>query len=400
MILLLEPTGGVAGDMFLAAALDLGVPKEELVAQLRTLKLPGWTLEVTRTQRHGITGTHVDVVVEDSHQHLHGHETNQGHHPDGHRPLSEIRALISASGLPARAKQRAQAVFEVIGAAESKIHDLPIEKIAFHEIGAVDSIIDICGAAVVLELLGEPEVFSTPPPLGSGTVHIAHGIVPVPVPATMEILRGVPVLFEGKGELTTPTGAALLKTFARVGPLPAATVERIGYGVGTKDWPDRANVLRACIAHRAPDEASSVQVIEANLDDCSPQLLGALIDTLMKQGALDAWVVPATMKKGRPGHQLSVLATDASHRALIATVLAESTSLGIRSHRSERTVLDRRFEEVATPWGRVRIKLGLQGETIINAAPEFEDCRALADTAKIPVKRVLAAAIAAWESKQ
>ncbi len=415
MILLLEPTGGIAGDMFLAAALDLGVPHDELLRHLTTLRLPGWKLEITKAQRHGISGTHVDVVVagdlehphdhEHPHQHPHphlphDHATNQGHHPEGHRPLSEIRELISASQLPAAAKDRALAVFSVIGAAEAKVHDIPVEKVAFHEVGAVDSIIDICAAAVVLELLGSPEVFSTPPPLGSGTVHIAHGIVPVPVPATLEILRGVPVLFEGKGELTTPTGAALLKTFAHIGPLPAATVERIGYGVGTKNWPDRANVLRASMAHRAADEATSVQVIEANLDDCSPQLLGALIDTLMKQGALDAWVVPATMKKGRPGHLLSVLATEASHRALIATVLCESTSLGVRTHRAERTVLARRFEEVTTAWGKVRIKLGIQGETVINAAAEFDDCRALADAEKVPVKRVLAAAMAIWESRK
>lgn len=456
MILLLEPTGGVAGDMFLAAALDLGVPREELIRHLSTLKVPGWKLEVTRSQRHGISGTHVDVVVEgdphdhpqagadthahshgtedlahahgseshshnretadhahgsESHSHGHDHahgtadhdhgtETNQGHHPDGHRPLSEIRALITASQLPAAAKDRALAVFSVIGAAESKIHDIPIEQIAFHEVGAVDSIIDICGAAVVLELLGNPDVFSTPPPLGSGTIRIAHGVVPVPVPATLEILRGVPVLFEGKGELTTPTGAALLKTFARIGHLPSATVERIGYGLGTKDWPDRANVLRASIAHRTADEATAVQVIEANLDDCSPQLLGALIDTLMKQGALDAWVVPATMKKGRPGHLLSVLTSEATHRALIATVLAESTSLGVRSHRAERTVLARRFEEVPTPWGVVRIKLGLQGDIVLNAAPEFDDCRAVADAAKVPLKRVMTAAMAAWETRR
>lgn len=399
MLLLLEPTGGIAGDMFLAAALDLGVPRDELVRQLQTLKVDGWELEVTKAQRHGISGTHVDVHVHGDHGHGHEHPTNQGHHPHGHRPLSEIRALISASQLPGAAKARALAVFDVLGAAESKIHDIPLEQISFHEVGAVDSIVDICGAAVVLELLGNPDVYSTPPPLGSGTIHIAHGVVPVPVPATLEILRGVPVLFEGKGELTTPTGAALLKSFARIGALPAATIERIGYGVGSKDWPDRANVLRACTAHSAATEATAVHVIETNLDDCSPQLLGALIDTLMKHGALDAWVVPATMKKGRPGHLLSVLATEATHRALVSTVLSESTSLGVRTHRAERTVLDRRFEEVTTAWGKVRIKLGLRGDAVLNAAPEFDDCQALAAAAQVPVKQVLAAAMAAWEAR-
>ncbi len=410
MILLLEPTGGAAGDMFLAAALDLGVSRDELVHHLSSLKVPGWKLLVTKAERHGINGTHVDVVVDGDpahrapehhhdhdHDHAHQHVTDSGHHPHGHRHLSDIRALISASTLPGRAKERALEVFACIGAAESKIHNVPVDEIAFHEVGAVDSIIDICGAAVVLELLGNPEVFATPPPLGSGTIHIAHGVVPVPVPATLEILRGVPVLFEGKGELTTPTGAALLRTFARIGPLPACTVDRIGYGIGTKDWPDRANVLRASLAHRAADEATSVYVIEANLDDCSPQILGALIDTLMKQGALDAWVVPATMKKGRPGHLLSVMTTVETHRALTNTVLAESTSLGIRSHRAERTVLARRHEEVATPWGKVRIKVGYEGTTVVNAAPEFEDCRAVAEAAKVPLKQVLTAAMSAWQ---
>ncbi len=419
-VLWLEPVGGIAGDMFLAAALDLGVSKDELVRVLQTLKLPGWSLEVSKAERHGIHGTHVDVKIDGAHDpshehehdhphdhphdhdhhHPHAHDANQGHHPEGHRPLSEIRALISASQLPAGAKARALEIFRVIGEAESKIHAIPLEQIAFHEVGATDSIIDICGAAVVLELLGNPEVFSTPPPLGSGTVKIAHGVVPVPVPATLEILRGVPVKFEGKGELTTPTGAALLRSFAAVGPLPDCTVERIGYGVGTKDWADRANVLRASLARRSSAEATSVQVIEANLDDCSPQLLGALIDTLMKQGALDAWIAPATMKKGRPGHLLSVLATEANHRALIATVLSESTSLGVRSHRAERTVLGRRFEEVLTPWGKVRIKLGLDGEKVLNAAPEFDDCRALAEAAGVPLKQVIAAAQAAWQSRR
>lgn len=403
MILLLEPVGGIAGDMFLAAALDLGVSKDELLRHLHTLKLPGWSFDVSKAQRHGISGTHVDVHVaphDHDHGHDHAHDANSGHHPHGHRHLSDIREIIQASQLPGRAKERALAVFATIGAAESKIHDVPIDEIAFHEVGAIDSIIDICGAAVVLELLGDPEVFATPPPLGSGTIHIAHGVVPVPVPATLEILKGVPVLFEGKGELTTPTGAALLKSFAKVGPLPAATVEKIGYGLGTKDFPDRANVLRASLAHRAATEATDVQVVEANLDDCSPQVLGALIDTLMKQGALDAWVVAATMKKGRPGHVLSVLTDAKHHAALVSTVLTESTSLGVRVHRADRTVLDRRFDEVTTPWGKVRVKVGLRGDAVVNAAPEFDDCRALAESAKVPLKQVISAASAAWEAQR
>lgn len=384
-VLWLEPVGGIAGDMFLAAALDLGVPQAALEAPLRTLELPGWRLEVTKAERHAIVGTHVDVVV----------ETPEGGHV--HRGWTDIDALIARSGLPARAKARALQVFRLIGEVEARIHGTTLEAIHFHEVGAVDSIVDICGAAVALELLGDPKVLSTPPPLGSGTVRIAHGVVPVPVPATLELLRDVPVRFEGQGELTTPTGAALLKAFATVGPPPELVIERVGYGVGTKDWKDRANVLRASVG-RVAEAPASLSVLECNLDDCSPQLLGALVETLLARGALDAWVAPVVMKKGRPGHLVGVL-TDAAHRqAMVDTLLTESTTLGVREHAVTRTALERRHEAVQTPWGEVRVKLGLRGDAVLNAAPEFEDCRAVAARAQVPVKDVQAAAIAAWRA--
>lgn len=380
--LLLEPVGGIAGDMFLAAALELGVGLEALEAPLRTLQVTGWRFAVTRAERHSIVGTHLDVVLDAAQAH-------------SHRGYADIAALITASGLSPGAKAKAQVVFRLLGEAEAKIHGTTLEQVHFHEVGAVDSIVDICGAAVALELLGDPHVYCTPPPLGSGLTRIAHGVVPVPVPATLELLRDVPVRFEGTGELTTPTGAALLKAFATVGSPPELVVERIGYGLGTKQLVDRANVLRASLG-RTTGEATTLVVLECNLDDCSPQLLGALVETLLARGALDAWVAPVVMKKGRPGHLVGVLATHELQSALVDTLLEETTTLGVRQTQVARTALQRRWQTVATPWGEVRVKLGLRGERVLNATPEFEDCRAVAQRAEVPVKDVQAAAAAAW----
>lgn len=385
-ILYLEPIGGIAGDMFLAAALELGVDLAALEAPLRTLGLEGWRFAVTKAERHAIVGTHVDVVLDAS-------------EPHPHRGWADIDALISRSGLPPRAKQRALTVFRLIGEVEAKIHGVTLAEIHFHEVGAVDSIIDICGAAVALELLGDPVVLCSPPPLGSGTTRIAHGVVPVPVPATLELLRDVPVKFEGVGELTTPTGAALIKAFATVGAFGEVIVEKVGYGVGTKDWKDRANVLRASLGRRSDAPTEALVVLECNLDDCSPQVLGHVVERLISQGALDAWVVPVVMKKGRPGHVLSVLTAAPTRRVLLDTLLEETTTLGVRETAVARTALERRWDPVATPWGEVRVKVGLREGKALNATPEFEDCRAIAERAKVPLKDVQAAAIAAWRSR-
>lgn len=383
MILYLEPVGGIAGDMFLAAALDLGVPLAALEQPLRTLRVAGWSFKRTQSKRHDIAGTHLEVVVE------------PGADAHVHRSLAEIEALIGDSGLEPFCKELAVAVFRLLGAAEAKVHGVPVADIHFHEVGAVDSIVDICGAAVALEVLGRPQVFSAAPPLGSGTTRIAHGVVPVPVPATLELLKDVPVRFEGVGELTTPTGAALLKAFATIAPPPAMVVERIGYGLGTRDMRDRANVLRASLGRPGSSRVGTF-VLEVNLDDCTPQVLGALTEVLLAQGALDVWVASVVMKKGRPGHVLSVLCAEQERPALIGTVMRESTTLGVREHRVERTILERRFETVQTPWGPVRMKLGYEGAVLRNASPEFEDCRALASAANVPLKQVLAAAHSAW----
>ncbi len=383
-VLFLEPIGGLAGDMFLAGALDLGVSLDALVSQLKTLKVPNWELKVTRTERHHLFGTHVEVVVT---------EPETGH---VHRSWKDIDALISASGLSAIAKANALKVFRLIGEVEAAIHGTTIDEIHFHEVGAVDSIVDICGAAVALDLLGNPKVYCAPPPLGSGTIQIAHGVVPVPVPATLALLEGVPVKFEGKGELVTPTGAALIKAFATVSAPPQLVIEKHGYGAGTKDFPDRANLVRMSLGTLS-GEGRALRVIECNLDDCSPQILGALVDTLLSRGALDAWIAPVVMKKGRPGHLVGVLTDAAQHDALVDTLLRETTTLGVREYAVSRTELSRRHETVKTPWGEVRVKIGFRGDTVFNSVPEFEDCKALAAKAGVPIKDVQLAALQALE---
>lgn len=385
-ILYLEPVGGIAGDMFLAAGIDLGLSPDAIAQALSGLQVPGWKLAVSRAVRHAISGTHLDVVLD-----------AREAHP--HRAYSDIQKLIEAAPtLPPRAKERALAVFRAIGEAEAKVHGVSIEAIHFHEVGAVDSIVDICGAAVVLELLGNPEVYAAPPPLGSGTIKVAHGNMPIPVPATLELLRDVPVRFEGVGELTTPTGAALLKVLTKIGHPPDFIVEKVGYGVGTKDFRDRPNVLRASLG-RAEDKAEGLWVLEANLDDSTPQLLGYLIDKLLAVGALDTWVTPTVMKKSRPGHLLSAVVEGGKREAVLDAVLRESTTLGVRSHRVERQALERDWVEVETPWGRVRVKRGLRNGEVLNAHPEFEDCRKLAEAAGVPLKQVFNAALVALGNK-
>ncbi len=384
-ILYLEPIGGIAGDMFLAAAIDLGVSPGALGQRLGSLGLPGWKLSVTRAVRHAITGTHLDVEV----------QAAAG--PGRERNLSEIRLLIqSATGLSERVRDRALAVFDLIGRVEAKIHGIPLEEVHFHEVGAVDSIVDICGAAVALEMLGDPEMYSAPPPLGSGTIATAHGNLPIPAPATLAILTETPVRFEGVGELTTPTGAALLKTLGQVRSPPEFLLERVGYGVGTRDPADRPNVLRASLGRMVYAEGERMFVVETNVDDCSPQLLGGILEELTQLGALDAYILPATMKKSRPGHLLGAIVPESRKDAIVEALLLQSTTIGVRVHSTERIALERTFAEVDTPHGTVRIKLAMRNGEVVNAQPEFEDCRQIARKRGIPVKRVWAEALASY----
>ncbi|HYG68802.1 MAG TPA: nickel pincer cofactor biosynthesis protein LarC, partial [Anaeromyxobacteraceae bacterium] len=424
----LEPVGGIAGDMFLAAALDLGVDLAAVEGALRTLGVPGWRLARTRKTEHGIAGTHVDVVVEGEQPHERG--------------LPEILARIDASGLSPRAKAAARDVFERIGRAEAKVHGIPMDEVHFHEVGAVDSIVDACGAAVVLDLLGWPRVVCAPPELGRGLVKTAHGMMPVPPPAVLELLAGKPVRHGGPpGEAVTPTGAAILAAFATVGPVPPHVPGKIGYGVGTKSWPDRPNVLRMTVAEPVPSdrpphpdgrfatprsdpaaaprgaplpipsssastrgergsEISDLWVLECNLDDCPGQLVARAIEASLEAGALDAWAAPLTMKKGRPGVLVGALVEEPARAAVTRVLLTETTTLGVRRHGVERDALERAFAEVATPYGPVRVKRALLDGREVGAHPEYDDCLARAREHGVPVREVMAAALAAHRSER
>jgi len=379
--LFLDPVGGIAGDMFLAACVDLGVPHDGLVAALDGLRLPGWRLEARAASASGIAGTHVDVVTDEQHS---------------ERGLHEILALLDDSSLPPRAKEAAARVFRALGDAEARAHRVPVEHVHFHEVGAIDSIVDIAGAAVCLELLGWPRVLASPPPAGGGTVVTRHGPIPIPAPATLELMRGRRLRASGPGERTTPTGAALLAVLSEEVPaMPDLAIEATGHGVGTKVFDDAPNVLRIVRGHSAAEHRTgSCVVVEANLDDATGQLVAHAIEMLLAAGAADAWVTPITGKKGRPGFLLSAMADEARLGAVQDVLLRETPTLGVRWSRRERRVLDREWREVGTPWGTVRVKVGRSGDGA-NFAPEFDDCVRVAREKGVPLKDVMQAAVAA-----
>jgi len=391
-LLLLEPVGGIAGDMFLAAALDLGVDGVALERALRTLEVPGWRLEVSRRESGGVAGTHLDVVVDGPQPHDRG--------------LADILALVDRSGLTARARAGARAVFERIARAEARVHRVAPAEVRFHEVGAVDSIVDLCGAAVVLDLLGWPRVACPPPELGRGLQKSGHGILPVPPPAVLELLVGKPVRPGGPaGEAVTPTGAAILAEWADVGDPPTLTPRHVGYGVGTSSWDDRPNVLRMTLGDAAAATGAiakeagalaTVWVLEANLDDATGEQVARALEAALEAGALDAWAAPLTMKKGRPGVLVGALAAEERRLAVTAALFAETTTLGVRRHRAERDVLEREVVTVETPFGPVRVKLARREGRVTGVHPEFDDCLARSRERGVPAREVAAAALSAW----
>ena len=393
----LDCFSGISGDMFLGALVDAGVSPRLLEDTVTALDL-GASMEISRVQRGGIAATKVNVVAPKRGTHQHG------------RHLHEIRGIIDQAEISRHAKNISIKIFEALGEAEAEIHNTSIEKIHFHEVGAVDAIVDIVCAAVGAETLAVEEWICSPLNVGGGTVQCAHGTLPVPAPATLKLLRDAPVYSSGpQVELVTPTGAAIVKTLCnRFTSFPAMKVERSGYGAGTREFPDHPNVLRLTIgesitetAHTPPSAATiqeiperdRIAVLEANLDDLSPQVLGYAMERLLAEGALDVFSIPVQMKKSRPGALLTVLAKTEDADRLSKLIFAETTTLGVRCREEYRQVLTRRWETVATTWGPVRIKIANMNGTVSNYAPEYEDCRALAEAQHVPLRTVIQEAV-------
>jgi len=400
----LDCFSGISGDMFLGALLDAGLPAGVLEETVAALNL-GARLQISRVTRSGISATKVDVCVGDekdlpseqvSHAREHGHHH---HHRHSHRGLKEIREIIRYAKVTPTAQERALAIFQALGEAEAKIHNTDLEKIHFHEVGAVDAIVDIVGAAVGSLALGVDEWVCSPLNVGGGTVECTHGKLPVPSPATIELLHGAPVYSSGVDtELVTPTGAAIVKTLcARFAQFPAMKIAATGYGAGSRDLSGQPNVVRLTIGKTVetqPDASQgipedTITVLEANLDDLNPQVFGYVMERLLAEGALDVFGTPVQMKKSRPGMLLTVLARPENASRLAKLVFGETTTLGIRMRQEHRQTLARRSVAVQTPWGKVRMKVANLDGSIANYAPEYDDCRRIADQHKIPLKQVM-----------
>jgi hypothetical protein len=412
----LDCFAGISGDMFLAALIDAGVDPKILHEAVAALNLNA-SLKIEKVDRSGISSTKVSVfegeklaehALETTELHTHPHEhshDHEHHHPHSHehkhthgRSLSVIRTLINAATLAPAVKQTAIQTFERLGASEAKIHNVPIEKIHFHEVGAVDAIVDIVAASAGIHSLAIDKWFSSPLNVGGGMVECAHGRFPVPGPATADLLRGLPTYSAHvEKELVTPTGAALIRTLAPTfGPQPAMRVQQIGYGAGTRNPKGFPNVLRLSIGETTDATHSAVGVLETALDDISPQILAHVTERALALGALDVMSTAVQMKKGRLGTLLTILADDAQVPALEDLLLRETSTLGVRIHHERRSCLDRTHTTVATPYGEIRIKIGSRNGEVFNAAPEFEDCRTAAAQHNLPVKLVQQAAIAAY----
>ena len=389
-----DPSSGIAGDMVVAALVDAGVPARVVADAIAEMGVHGLKVGFEKRRRGAFAGKGFVVHAPGSH-----HGPHHGHHHE-HRDYAEIRRLLQRARLDAETKRLAGAIFERIATAEAALHGVALDRVAFHEVGAWDSIADVVGAAAALAWLQPASVSSTPPVLGTGQIHTAHGLMPVPAPATAAILRGIPALLEGEGELTTPTGAAILATLVTTfGPPPPMRIEAQGFGAGTREVSDRANVLRVLLGEAMgrslPASAAEVVLLEANLDDMSPQLIEPLMSALFAAGAVDVWTTSILMKKGRPAWQVSALAPLERVGAIEQAFFRNSTTLGVRRARMERAVLSRSLANVKTRFGTVSVKLAADGASLLDASPEFDDCRLLADQAGVPVRTVLTEAAAA-----
>jgi uncharacterized protein (TIGR00299 family) protein len=395
---------GASGDMLLGALVDLGLPLDALRAELAKVPLGGYRLEARRVDRSGLQATKVDVVIEKGQGHNRHHHNDHGHgdHSHDHRGLVEILELLSKSALAPDIRDRAASLFRRLAEAEAAVHGSRPEEVRFHEVGAVDSIVDIVGGVVGLAWLRADRFVASPLNVGTGTVTMSHGTFPVPPPATARLVKGVPVYGAGDGELLTPTGALLVTGHATAyGPLPMLRIEGIGYGAGSRETPGRPNALRLIVGDEAAaTDNTSVVVLEAEVDDMSPQLLGPLIDRLLAAGALDAYYTGVQMKKGRPGVLITVLAEPAKREAAEELLFRETTTLGVRRQTWERTVLEREIVPVETAYGPIGVKVGRRGSVVYNAQPEFADCERAAGAHGVPVKEVWGAALAAYRGRK
>jgi uncharacterized protein (TIGR00299 family) protein len=379
---------GISGDMTLGALVGAGADARELTGQLALLGVPGFEVEFETVDRSGISATRAVVRAREEKQHRH---------------LSDIERIIDNSRLGARVKDRARRIFARLAEAEARVHNVPVERIHFHEVGALDSIVDVVGACVGFELLGVERFVCSPLHVGSGTVEMAHGRFPVPPPAVAELLRGAPVYStEVRGELVTPTGAAIVSTLCEsFGPLPPLTVEATGYGAGSRDYEKFPNVLRVLVGESAEDGGTEkLLMIETNVDDVTPQVIGYVTEQALARGALDCFVTPVQMKKNRPGVLVSILCRPSEREAMFDLLFAETTTIGARSYEVERRALEREVVAVETEFGSIALKVArLRGE-VKGFTPEYEECREAAARAGVPLRVVEEAARAAFRQQE
>jgi pyridinium-3,5-bisthiocarboxylic acid mononucleotide nickel chelatase len=379
---------GISGDMTLGALVDAGCAVEHLRRELRGLEVPGWELTAEKVWKNGMAATHVKVNTEDQLK---------------HRSLGAILEILKNSRLESVVRERSGAIFQRLGQAEARVHDVPLEKVHFHEVGAVDAIIDIVGACIGFHALGIARFACSALNVGGGTVKMAHGILPVPAPATANLLQGKPTYSNGEQqELVTPTGAAIVSTLCdSFGPQPPMSVSAIGYGAGTADLEGQPNVVRIMIGEAAERAVAGfdeeIAVIEANLDDMNPQIYGYFLEKALGAGALDVYTTPVQMKKNRPGTLLTVLCKPQETNQLMSLIFAETTTFGTRTYRAQRRVLPREWVRVATEFGEVRIKVSRVNGRILHVAPEYDDCRKLAVEKNVPLQRVIAEAMRKYE---
>jgi len=380
---------GISGDMTLGALVDAGCDVERLRADLRGLQVPGWELSAEKVWKNGMAATYVKVKTE-----------NQSKH----RSLGAIHEILQKSQLAPGVRERAAAIFTKLGQAEARVHDVPLEKVHFHEVGAVDAIVDIVGACIGFQALGIDKFACSALNVGGGTAKMAHGVLPLPAPATADLLQGKPTYSNGvQKELTTPTGAAIIATLCdSFGPQPPMSVSAIGYGAGTADLEGQPNVVRILIGEATEETVTGfdeeIAVIEANLDDMNPQIYGYFLEKALTSGALDVYTTPVQMKKNRPGTLLTVLCKPQDTNTLMSLIFAETTTFGARTYRAQRRTLPREFLKVATAFGDVRVKISRVNGRILHVAPEYDDCRKLAVEKSVPLQRVISEALRAYEA--